>query len=163
MKWLLSLLGIGSGPVGWLALAASWGSSALKFAREHWKAIAVAIAVAALFFGGAKWGSDRTEAKWQKKEAARIEHEREVTVMRNRIKAERNAVIEVVEEKAQKGRAARQVENKKIDKEVDAYVERHSQPDAPGACPTDTDIGTDGLQLIERVRRARKAGSDSSH
>lgn len=163
MKWVLSLLGISSGPAGWLAVAASWAGSAWKWVLKNWKLVlsllAIAFVLGTAFTQGVKW----ERSKWEKAEAARLEHEREVLMLRKRAIGERDTATDNVEKKSGEERVKREVVYRTVEKEVVKYVEEHSKPAQPGACPTDTDIGDDGLRLIERVRAAGASRAVEGH
>jgi hypothetical protein len=145
--WKL-IMTVGGGPLGWLAAAGTW-------ILENWKLVLAALALAFVFFAGAKWNNGGWEEKWAARDAA----DAKVVAEKKRITEEIDGQTEVVEASAVVERGKREVVYRDVDREVIQYVEAHSKPAAPGACPTDTDIGADGLRLIERTRAALGAGA----
>lgn len=145
MKWLLSLLGLGGGPVGWLAMAAGWAKTALDFVLKHWKVFSVIAAVIAVFYAGMR----HERADWEERWAARDAEDKQHEVERIRTNHDLQIVYEHIDGEAATKEAKRQKDYADIEKKVKDYVAKNHGSTSCG-------IGDDGLQLVVDAIRARR-------
>lgn len=153
MSWLLGFFG---GPLGWFASAAGglW-----SWAKANWKLIAIAAVAVGILLYGRSMGIESEREDWQEKWTQRDTEDALIKSEHERIVAELDGAYDELDKRFKASQAARKALQAAIDEDMKSYVENHSRPAPPGACPTDTDIGDDGLLLIERARAASVPGA----
>lgn len=139
LKFLLSLASKAAGPWAWVL--------------SNWKLVLVGLLVVVYSAYWYRLGGKHNEAGWQKKERAREAREQLIDAEHKRQLRELEAGADAVDAKYEALKAARAKREAPVNQGVIDYVANR-----PG---TGTDIGPDGVQLVNdaiRSRRVHRAG-----
>lgn len=137
---MLKFLAKFSGPWGWIL--------------GHLQELAIASLIALISWKSYSFGVDVADARWTKKEATRVAEQAVIDGEHRREVKELDDALAALETRNANKKTARTEEYRVIDSEVVTYVET-IRPAGSGLV---TDIGDDGVRLINKAIRSRHAG-----